>query len=287
MLLRNKESINSNIVGVTKRKNGKYAVKVYDRIRKKDLWLGTFDTEEEASVVYLSKKTELEEELHASVIKAVGKRTSKYVGVWRRDSGKFAAHIRDPIRKKKLYLGTFVSEEEAAEAYLAKKAELAEEVKGKGIRWFPERECRKSKSMCLKITKNDELEQCMEDNAMDIEDDSIDPSRTNQEPSKESDSSDSCIGETASSNAVPDKNLPVVEQTSMDSEVSKENTPIQKDGGSTEKELIVVESIAESLINTSPQILLRTRSGTPVMDSNGCLLGEWRWIDDLSLPIDM
>ncbi|KAK2378665.1 ethylene-responsive transcription factor ERF118 [Trifolium repens] len=120
-----------NIVGVTKRKSGKYAVKVYDRIRKKDLWLGTFDTEEEASVVYLSKKTELEEELHASVIKA-GKRTSKYVGVWRRDSGKFAAHIRDPIRKKKLYLGSFVSEEEAAEAYLAKKAELAVEVKGKG-----------------------------------------------------------------------------------------------------------------------------------------------------------
>jgi hypothetical protein len=258
--------------------------------------------------VYLSKKTELEEELHASVIKAVGKRTSKYVGVWRRDSGKFASHIRDPIRKKKLYLGTFVSEEEAAEAYLAKKAELAEEVKGKGIRWVPERQCRKS--MCLKITKkNDELEQCMEekdgvDNAMYIEDDSIHPSCTsvfqenNQEPSKESDSSDSCIGETASSNAVPDKNLPVVEQTSnqvgdsdsstsMDSQVSKENTPIQKDGGSTEKELIVVESIAESLINTSPQILLRTRSGTPVMDSNGCLLGEWRWIDDLSLPIDM
>jgi hypothetical protein len=288
-----------NIVGVTKRKSGKYAVKVYDRIRKKDLWLGTFDTEEEASVVYLSKKTELEEELHASVIKAVGKRTSKYVGVWRRDSGKFAAHIRDPIRKKKLYLGTFVSEEEAAEAYLAKKAELAEEVKGKGIRWFPERECRKSKSMCLKITKNDELEQCMEDNAMDIEDNSIDPSCTgvfqenspcfenNQEPSKESDSLDSCIGETASSNAVPDKKLPVVEQTSMDSEVSKENTPIQKDGGSTEKELIVVESNAGSLINTGPQILLRTMSGTPVMDSNGCLLGEWRWIDDLSLPIDM
>jgi hypothetical protein len=164
--------------------------------------------------------------------------------------------------------------------------------------------------MCLKITKkNDELEQCMEekdgvDNAMDIEDDSIDPSCTsvfqenNQEPSKESDSSDSCIGETASSNAVPDKKLPVVEQTSnqvgdsdsstsTDSQVSKENTPIQKDGGSTEKELIVVESIAESLINTSPQILLRTSSGTPVMDSNGCLLGEWRWMDDLSLPIDM
>jgi hypothetical protein len=202
-------------------------------------------------------------------------------------------------------LGSFVSEEEAAEAYLAKKAELAEEVKGKGIRWVPERECRKS--MCLKITKkNDELEQCMEekdgvDNAMDIiEDDSIDPSCTknNQEPSKESDSSDSCIGKTASSNAVPDKKLPVVEQTSnqvgdsdsstsTDSQVSKENTPIQKDGGSTEKELIVVESIAESLINTSPQILLRTRSGTPVMDSNGCLLGEWRWMDDLSLPIDM
>ncbi|KAG9139764.1 hypothetical protein Leryth_021372 [Lithospermum erythrorhizon] len=76
-----------------------------------------------------------------------------------------------------------------------------------------------------------------------------------------------------------------------------ENLPIQK----LEKELQDTEGM-EWTKNEGPagyefstdssvrsesgaEILLRTESGIPIMDSHGFLLGEWSWIDDLSLPI--
>ncbi|KAL1556631.1 ethylene-responsive transcription factor ERF118-like protein [Salvia divinorum] len=50
-----------NFVGVHKRKSGRYSAEVRDRRLKKRIWLGTFNTPEEASAAYLAAKHEIEE----------------------------------------------------------------------------------------------------------------------------------------------------------------------------------------------------------------------------------
>ncbi|GMY33934.1 ethylene-responsive transcription factor ERF118-like [Fagus crenata] len=54
----------------------------------------------------------------------VGRPSSRYKGVRRRKWGKFSAEIHDPIQRRRLWLGTYNTAEEASEAYEKKRHEI-------------------------------------------------------------------------------------------------------------------------------------------------------------------
>ncbi|KAH0692410.1 hypothetical protein KY285_019507 [Solanum tuberosum] len=147
----------SGLLGIRKQKNGRYSAEIRDPIKHKQVWLGTFNTIEEASQAYLSKKSEFdmltqeykkdkpkncdqtkpESSVGASLSsggrnkKMDSPKTMRFVGVRKNQWGKYTSEIVNPISRKKIWLGTFGTYEEASLAYQSKKLEFRELVKPK------------------------------------------------------------------------------------------------------------------------------------------------------------
>lgn len=307
----------TKIVGVSQLSNGKYGARIRNPFTKKDVRLGVFSSQEEAVNAYLAKKVqftakkaELEKEkVFKEDVEApnVGVSQTKFVGVSELSSGKYGARIKNPsssqeeaanaylakkaefttkkselekekvlrnnlgvsktgivgvckskgkycarIRhpstKKRLWLGTFNTKKEAFKVYLAKKTELENEVQGN--QRFP----------CV---------ECKGDGMKNI-DDNQSANENNNNPCSENQDHSSMEGDFSGS---PDQ-----ETTS-----SNNNSCSEKSEASSEPEGIVVSPFSSS-ISSNVEILLMTKTGEPVMDTDGFLLGNWSWIDDLSLP---
>ncbi|XP_021292161.1 ethylene-responsive transcription factor ERF117-like [Herrania umbratica] len=93
-----------------------------EEIKLKNKILGTKRVVKEIS--YSAVPREFTREHDVSESKRVRKFSSMSKGVRRRPWGKFASEIRDPFRKKRLWLGTYTTEEEAAAVYQTKKREF-------------------------------------------------------------------------------------------------------------------------------------------------------------------
>ncbi|KAM3396686.1 hypothetical protein P3S68_000198 [Capsicum galapagoense] len=138
-----------SLVGIRRRKNGRYFAEITDPIKHQKVYLGTFNTIEEASQAYLSKKSEFEklrqgnkdnkpkkncdqilQPESTSVLETLNTATScdpkdkSLVGIRRRKNGRYFAEITDPIKHQKVYLGTFDTIEQASQACLSKKSEF-------------------------------------------------------------------------------------------------------------------------------------------------------------------
>ncbi|GAA0171755.1 hypothetical protein LIER_25715 [Lithospermum erythrorhizon] len=256
---KNCDMLEKKMVGVNKQKNGKYNARMKHPISKKGIWLGTFDSAEEAAMVYLAKKKELEKVTQSNeegvewivCNKKVIKKSSDQLDPSSEGSNHHVPCSDNQDCSMEIEPNDSLNGESASgmeNLPIQNNVELEKELLAtEGMEWG--------------VTKDNEIRRNTDQLGAIFEQNNNEPCSNNQDSSMPIEPNDSFDGESAS---------------------RMENiAQIQKNEGSAGYEFSTDSSVWSG---SGTEILLRTESGIPIMDSHGFLLGEWSWIDNLSLP---
>ncbi|CAM0946702.1 unnamed protein product [Alopecurus aequalis] len=112
----------SEIRGVYRLGSGAYGASIWDRSSRAQVWLGTFDTVEDASRAYgaaAAAKLPRQPRARKKAGRSESDARTGFRGVCLLQSGAYGASIRDPSSRARVWLGSFGTAEEAARAYAA------------------------------------------------------------------------------------------------------------------------------------------------------------------------
>lgn len=307
-----------SLIGIRRRKSGRYQVVITDRIRHKSVYLGTFDTIEEASQAYLSKKCEFEklrqqrnkenkpkkncdqiQQPESPVVvasvdtadsasvrdKRIGShKTTPHIGAYNsKTAGRYMSEITNPITKKEIWLGTFDTAEEASQAYQSnKKLEFQKLVNAK------HQHCTQRKSEILvNVKQGRETVNC----------EPFQPKSAGGSPDIDVPFSNSLNGGTVQSidsdkigtaqEAFPacqckKFDLQSSKKAELQSNMRTDSSAGKKQEGPDDGDLWMGEWVQ---LQDNTAVMFSLRLGLPIIDNYGYLLGEFSSLDDLSVCI--
>ncbi|XP_055805387.1 dehydration-responsive element-binding protein 1F-like [Solanum dulcamara] len=192
------------------------------------------------------------------------KRTSKNssvrlypVGVRKRKSGKFCAEIRHPFHKRKIWLGTFITVDEACESYKSKQLEFEELVMAKNAKKG-------------KILKESDQESCSSD---EFKQKSL-----------------MCVAENMNSSNDIDEKISLFAGEKQESLMDNSENSNPSNGVEEKSNLFFGNAGDEELfkrtwvkISEGKEVMFSHKLGVPIVDNYGFLLGEFSVLDDLTI----
>ncbi|KAM3396684.1 hypothetical protein P3S68_000196 [Capsicum galapagoense] len=348
------------LVGIRRRKSGRYFAEISDPIQHKKVYLGTFDTIEQASQACLSKKSKFEKlrqgnkdlscadssllvphpcrilqkdttfgesDTHpltllkspsnidkdnktepeppsvvASLDTAVSasgrdkricsrKRKARTVGVNKSKTiGRYTSEITNLIAKKKIWLGTFDTAEEASHAYHSKKLEFQNLVKAKQqqctkAQTHSEQDAAKEKSVNVEQGhENVNCEPFPPESSIGSPDVDVLLSNASSGETVQSTDSDK-IGNTEEafhvyqSKKLDDSESP--QKVELQSNTQTDSSAGEKQEGQEDDEDLWMGEWMQLPGNRAVKFSLKL--GLPIIDNYGYLLGEFSSLDDLSI----
>ncbi|XP_027775191.1 uncharacterized protein LOC114078472 [Solanum pennellii] len=297
-----------SITGIRRQKNGRYAAVITDPIKHKKVCLGTFDSIEKASHAYWSKKSEFKilrqqgdaknnqkknydkiqqpespfvvasldtTACDSGSAKRIGshKTTTHLIGAYSsKTTGRYTSQITNPITKKKIWLGTFDSAEEASHAYQSKRLEFHKLIEAK-------------QQQCTNKLRNSEKSVSVRQGHENVNCEPFHPESASGSPDIDVLFSNLSNEETIRSiNSYQSNKFDLLssKEVELQSNMLTESTAGEKqEGQEDDGDLWKGEWV--QLPGDNRAAMFSLILGLPIIDNYGYLLGEFSTLDDLSI----